>query len=87
MNSRFSNGVLTIIMDNSCSAVHIQPDGTFSSLKKGGGMGLNSIRSVAKKYDGYSCFEVKDGVFLSSVYLKLEETPVTIKDNEIRTKI
>ncbi len=50
-------------------------------------MGLNSIRSVAKKYDGYSCFEVKDGVFLSSVYLKLEETPVTIKDNEIRTKI
>ncbi len=71
MCSRFSNGVLTITMDNSFSYVTMTPDHGFLSSKPGGGIGLSSIRSIAEKHHGTCRFEVKDKVFCSSVYLRL----------------
>ena len=71
MCSRFSNGVLTITMDNSFSYVTMTPDHGFLSSKPGGGIGLSSIRSIAEKHHGTCRFEVKDKVFYSSVYLRL----------------
>ena len=72
MKSRVTGSILTITMDNSCTGAESSPDGNFLSKKTGGGIGLASIRSVAEKYGGGCCFEVKNGVFSSSVYLYLK---------------
>ena len=74
LKSRMHHGVLTITMDNSFSSVSKTPEGTYCSLKPGGGTGLLSVGSVAKKYGGDHCFEDRDGVFYSSVYLHLFKT-------------
>ena len=71
MYSRCANGVLTITMDNSVSVVTKGLDHTFLSSKPGGGIGLSSIASIAKNYEGGSRFEAENGVFFSSVYLRL----------------
>lgn len=71
MCSRFSNGVLTITMDNRFSQVTMTPDRGFLSSKPGGGIGLSSIRSIAEKHQGTCRFEAKDNIFYSSVYLRL----------------
>ena len=73
MQSRLKFGILTITMDNSCQNVHPTADGSFRSRKPGGGTGLISVRSVAKRYGGSARFEVRDHVFSSSVYLYLEK--------------
>ncbi len=54
LKSRLHHGVLTITMDNSFSSVSKTPEGTYCSLKPGGGTGLLSVGSVAKKYGGQS---------------------------------
>jgi len=72
MRSRFSDGILTIVMDNRYTSVCRTPEGGFRSTKPGGGIGLWSIRCVAEKYDGGCRFEAADTVFSSSVYLRLD---------------
>ncbi|MCI8442802.1 MAG: GHKL domain-containing protein [Provencibacterium sp.] len=74
MCSRTADGILTIALDNRFSFVKRGPDGSFLSSKPGGGIGLASIRSVAEKYGGGCRFEAKDGVFASSVYLRLTDS-------------
>ncbi len=74
MQSRLSDGILTITMDNAYSSVTKAPDGTFCSPRADGGMGLPSIRSMAERYGGGCRFEDRDGVFCSSVYLYLFRT-------------
>lgn len=71
MKSRLADQILTITMDNSCGPVEKLSDGSFRSSKKEGGIGLISVRSVAKRHNGNSRFETQDGVFYSSVYLHL----------------
>lgn len=71
MQSRLQYGILTITMDNRCRFARPTADGLFQSPKPGGGTGLVSIRSVAKRYGGDARFELNDHVFSSSVYLHI----------------
>lgn len=74
INSDVSYDLLVITMDNSCDGNFISEDGKFYSTKrKGFGIGLSSIQSVARKYQGDAKFEVKDGYFQSSVYLRMND--------------
>lgn len=71
MRSRYADGILTVTMDNSCSRVRQRADGSFLSTREGGGLGLRVVAALAEKHGGGSRFETKDGVFYSSVYLRL----------------
>jgi len=74
MESRLKNGTLAITMDNSCAGKARKKGGIFlSSKREGGGSGLSSVMAVAQKYGGSARFEIKDGVFLSSVYVQIGE--------------
>lgn len=44
----------------------------FSSKHIGYGIGVESVKSIAEKYGGAYCSEVKDGMFMSSVLLNLK---------------
>lgn len=72
MRSRLQYGILTITMDNSCPDIRPEADGSFRSQKAGGGTGLISIRAVAEKYEGNARFTAENGIFSSSVYLRLD---------------
>ena len=64
---------LVITMDNSYDGHLIYEDGNFRSTKREGfGIGLSSIKSVARKYHGDAKFEDKDGHFQSSIYMRAE---------------
>ena len=73
LNSSLEYGVLTITMDNSFDGQARQEDGKFLSSKRAGapGVGLSSIRAVAKAHQGDARFEAKGTTFLSSVYCRL----------------
>ncbi len=60
-------------MDNSFDGQARQEDGKFLSSKRAGvpGVGLSSIRAVAKAHQGDARFEAKGTTFLSSVYCRL----------------
>jgi len=68
-------GRLYITVDNSFSGVIKKERETFLSAKRDyttSGIGLSSIKTVAKKYDGDVKTEVKDNVFCLSVMLTLK---------------
>ena len=73
LNSSLEYGVLTITMDNSFDGQARQEDGKFLSSKRAGapGVGLSSIRAVAKAHQGDARFEADGQVFRSSVYLSV----------------
>lgn len=71
MRSRQRFDILALTLDNSFASVEPAGDGFFRSTKPGGGTGLTSIRSIAEKYQGGAQFEVKDGLFCSSIYMRL----------------
>lgn len=71
MRSRYADGILTVTLDNSFSHVEQNADGSFQSTREGGGLGLRVITALVEKHGGGSRFEAKDGVFYSSVYLRL----------------
>lgn len=71
MRSRCADGLLTVTMDNSFSHIVQRADGSFQSTREGGGLGLRVIAALAEKHHGGSRFEARDGVFYSSVYLRL----------------
>ena len=73
LNSSLEYGVLTVTMDNSFDGQARQEDGKFLSSKRAGvpGVGLSSIRAVAKAHQGDARFEADGQVFRSSVYAKL----------------
>ena len=73
MNSSLEYGILTITMDNSFDGQARQEDGKFLSSKRASapGVGLSSIRAVAKAHQGDARFEAKGTTFLSSVYCRL----------------
>ena len=73
LNSSLEYDVLTITMDNSFDGQARQEDGKFLSSKRAGapGVGLSSIRAVAKAHQGDARFEAKGTTFLSSVYCRL----------------
>lgn len=72
LNTRMQSGVLTIAMDNSFDGYWKEQGGVIFSRKRDGeGVGLASVRAVARKYGGNAKFEAKGNVFLSSVYIHI----------------
>ena len=73
LNSSLEYGVLTITMDNSFDGKAAVKDGNFYSSKRTDtpGMGLSSIRAVAKAHHGDARFEADGRVFRSSMYVKM----------------
>lgn len=72
LRSRVQYDTLIITMDNSFDGLCHKNDDRFISSKSGNkGIGIASVQSVAERYDGAVRFEVKDEVFLSSVYVKM----------------
>lgn len=73
INSGLNYELLVITMDNSYNGHFISDGKKFRSTKRDDfGIGLSSIQSVAKKYQGDAKFEDKDGYFQSSVYMKVD---------------
>lgn len=74
VNIELREGILAIVIDNCCneSTIRIMEQGFQSSKNNSNcGNGITSISLLAEKYNGNATFEVKDGWFLSSVYLQL----------------
>lgn len=65
---------LSITIDNSTGGGVRKEGGLFlSSKRKGAGIGIVSVRAVAKKYNGDARFETKDGVFQVSVVMSSQQ--------------
>jgi len=61
-------------MDNSFDGIYEEQNGVFFSRKRGGeGTGLSSVRAIAQRYGGSARFEVRENVFMSSVYVDMKE--------------
>lgn len=72
LNSSMQYDVLTVNMDNSFDGKLREENGRFRSGKREDfGIGLSSVRSVAKKGGGDAQFKADGLVFLSSVYLRV----------------
>lgn len=72
LKSQIKYNILTITVDNSFHGSLKQQNGVFLSSKRDGeGIGISSIMAVANKYQGSAKFEAKDGVFQSSLYIKI----------------
>lgn len=66
--------MLVITMDNSYDGNFVSVNGRFRSTKRNDfGIGLSSVQSVARKYNGDAKFEDKDGYFQSSVYMRTDD--------------
>lgn len=64
------NHTLLLTLDNSCPNPPVFQKGRFLSSKHEGlGIGTQSVRSIAEKYQGDARFTWKDGVFFASVML------------------
>lgn len=64
------NSMLTLTVDNSCTAPPVTDSGTLLSSKHpGSGIGTESVRVIAKRYHGDARFEWRDGIFYVSVLL------------------
>lgn len=75
VNIELREGILAIVIDNCCneSTIRIMEQGFESSKNNSNcGNGITSISLLAEKYNGNATFEVKNGWFLSSVYLQLK---------------
>jgi len=68
--------MLGITVDNSFSG-EVKKDGDLflSGKREGEGIGIASVRAVAKKHGGLTRFEAKDGVFQASVLLSRRMVP------------
>lgn len=66
---------LLILVDNTCETPVVFQDGApLSSKREGMGIGIASVREIAKRYRGTAMFEQRDGMFYSSVRLTLPQT-------------
>lgn len=73
LNAYMQYTTLVITMDNSFDGVVNEIDGVFYSNKHNGeGIGLSSIHAIVAKYGGGAKFGVKNNVFLSSIYIDME---------------
>ena len=72
LNGEVRLSVLTLTMDNSFNGQLVRENGTYRSSKRSEpGVGLTSIKAVARKHRGDARFEPDGSIFRSSVYLQL----------------
>ncbi|MDR1421459.1 MAG: GHKL domain-containing protein [Coriobacteriales bacterium] len=63
---------LTLVIDNSFDGSYKVVKGNFYSRKRDGkGIGISSVRTVVEKYDGSLKYEAANGVFMTSLYVKM----------------
>ncbi len=64
------NSMLSLTVDNTCPHPPVQEAGRLRSGKHAGfGVGTESVRSIAARYNGDARFEWRDGMFFASVML------------------
>ena len=76
VKAQFDGDMLGIAVDNSFDG-EIRKDGDLflSGKRDGAGIGIASVRAVARKYGGLAKLEAKDGVFQASVLLSRRMVP------------
>ncbi len=73
LKSRLDYDILTITVDNSFEEpIRKKGELFLSGKRKGEGIGISSVKAVAKKYKGGTKFEAKGNVFMASVYLQIK---------------
>jgi hypothetical protein len=75
INAGLEEKMLAITIDNSFNGVIKEMNGAFISQKRDGegeGIGISSVKAVARKYDGVTRFEAKGKIFQASVLLQLK---------------
>jgi hypothetical protein len=72
MNSKVVKNRLTLVIDNSFDGTYTERSGEFYSRKRPGkGIGISSVRAVVERYGGSLKYEVANGVFMTSLYVKM----------------
>ncbi|MDR3037533.1 MAG: GHKL domain-containing protein [Coriobacteriales bacterium] len=72
MSSKVVKNRLTLVIDNSFDGTYTERGGMFYSRKrKGKGVGISSVRAVVERYGGSLKYEVANGVFMTSLYVKM----------------
>ncbi len=62
----------TLVIDNSFDGeLNVTGTDFYSRKRKGFGVGIASVRSVIKKYDGSMKYETESGIFKTSLYVKI----------------
>lgn len=72
--SRCTDGYVTLVVGNSCTAAPRSHHGMFRSSKARGrsGIGLATVYDVARSYDGRAVFTADGKQFMASVFLTLQ---------------
>jgi len=77
IDAGLTGDMLTVTIDNSFNGEVREAGGVFmSSKREGEGVGISSVKAVARKYDGSTKFEAKGDVFQASVMLQLKHGPL-----------
>jgi hypothetical protein len=72
MSSKVVKKRLTLVIDNSFDGTYTEKGGEFYSRKRPGkGVGISSVRAVVERYGGSLKYEVANGVFMTSLYVKM----------------
>ncbi|MDR1014249.1 MAG: GHKL domain-containing protein [Coriobacteriales bacterium] len=72
MTSKVAKRRLAIVIDNSFDGTYTERGGEFYSRKRQGkGIGISSVRAVVERYGGALKYEVANGVFMTSLYVKM----------------
>ncbi len=75
LNMLLEGGALTVTVDNSCPLPPQQKEGRLISGKTGRfGIGTQSVRAIAERYQGAALFEWEAGEFRASVLLRLPQS-------------
>jgi len=77
INSRLKEDMLAITIDNSFDGVVKKAGDAFLSMKHDGeGIGVSSVKGVARKYGEIAQFEVKGNIFQASIMLRVQPIKV-----------
>lgn len=74
MSSKVVKNRLTLVIDNSFDGTYSEKNGQFVSRKRKGGVkgiGISSVGVIVEKYGGSLKHEAADGVFMTSLYVKM----------------
>jgi hypothetical protein len=72
MTSKVVKKRLTLVIDNSFDGTYTEKGGEFYSRKRDGkGVGISSVRAVVERYGGSLKYEVANGIFMTSLYVKM----------------
>jgi sensor histidine kinase regulating citrate/malate metabolism len=73
INAGLTGKMFTVTVDNSFDGTVKEANGVFMSRKhEGEGIGISSVKAIARKYNGESRFGVSGEVFKASVMLKVK---------------